>query len=697
MRRSLRVLLRRDRASCRGAARWSVRHRRDIQGLRAVAVVLVVFRHAHVPGFGGGFVGVDVFFVLSGFLITGLLLSEVERRGTISFVGFYIRRARRILPAAALTLVVTDVAAFLLLNFVRARDAVVDSLYAGGFGANFHFATQATDYFARTKPQSPFLHYWSLSVEEQFYIVWPALISLALVGGLSAGRRKRLLAIVVVLGAASLAWSVHETLGAPVAAYFSPFSRAWELALGAALAVATPRLPARLAGAIGGAGILAVAVATVVYTESTPFPGYAALLPAVGTALVIWTGEAETLLRGVLSVRPLCFVGDRSYALYLWHWPVLIIAEQYAGRELSAAVRFALVVVAFGLSVVSYALIENPVHRARWSPIRTAIAVGAAMVVVVATALVSISALDAEASRAESGARPAAALSAVTRPTSGPPNVLPEVVAAVDAARRRAPIPSPLYPPLALLPDHERLPYTMPPGCMPDEYSSQSSSRICAFGRTSSRRSIVLVGDSHAQMWLPSVLHVAKRDGWVVYPILRRGCTPITWVARYGLDACRTWFGWARTAIARLHPNVVIVTGDISEYHGRLAWVAVRGTLALASAVSTNRSRVVILGDPDGLRTNPIDCLLRPHATMRDCTAVWWPAALRPYASIRAAAKRRRYGFVDSRGWFCYELECPPVMGRTVAYWDQHHITAAYALHIAEPFRAAFRRAMNGQ
>src|SRR5919197_5057379 len=152
-------------------------HRDDIQGLRAVAVLLVVLDHAGVPFLRGGYVGVDVFFVLSGFLITGLLLSEAARRGSVSIGGFYARRARRIIPAAALTLLVTDVAAHHLLNFVRARQVISDSVWAAAFGANVHFA-QGTDYFARGQPPSPLLHFWTLSVEEQFYLVWPALLAL---------------------------------------------------------------------------------------------------------------------------------------------------------------------------------------------------------------------------------------------------------------------------------------------------------------------------------------------------------------------------------------------------------------------------------------------------------------------------------------------------------------------------------------
>src|SRR3954470_15193218 len=195
----------------------SASHRADIQGLRALAVLLVVLAHAGVGFVSGGFVGVDVFFVLSGFLITGLLLAEARRSGSVSLLEFYLRRARRILPAAALTLLVTDLGAFFLLNFVRARDAVDDGMHAAAFTANFRFAAHGVDYFARDDPPSPVLHFWSLSVEEQFYLVWPLLLSIALFG-VAVRRRerrarheRRLLAVVVGLAGASLCWSVHLT------------------------------------------------------------------------------------------------------------------------------------------------------------------------------------------------------------------------------------------------------------------------------------------------------------------------------------------------------------------------------------------------------------------------------------------------------------------------------------------------------
>jgi peptidoglycan/LPS O-acetylase OafA/YrhL len=312
-----------------GPARWDdagVPHRRELQGLRAVAVLLVVLDHAGVPFLRGGYVGVDVFFVLSGYLITGLLLRQARRGGRIRLSEFYVRRARRILPAAVLTLVVTDLVAHQLLNLVRARQAVSDSVWAAFFMANVHFAQEGSDYFSQLQPPSPVQHYWTLAVEEQFYLVWPVVLA----GVLTVPcLRRRLLWIVLAAAAASLAWSIHSTATDATYAYYSTATRAWELAVGAALAIAAPRLR----GAAAWLGLACICTAAVAFSSSTPFPGYAALLPTVGAALVIAAsnGSASRLL----SRAPLRYVGDRSYAFYLWHWPVLVIAAEYVGHDLS--------------------------------------------------------------------------------------------------------------------------------------------------------------------------------------------------------------------------------------------------------------------------------------------------------------------------------------------------------------------------
>jgi peptidoglycan/LPS O-acetylase OafA/YrhL len=649
-----------------------------------------------------------VFFVLSGFLITGLLLAEARATGSVSLLDFYLRRARRIVPAAALTLLATDVAAVLLLNFVRARDTVADSLYASGFSANFRFAARGTDYFARTDPPSPLLHYWSLAVEEQFYVVWPLLLSLVLLGVAFLRRRRavrlrsgRLLLVVVALAALSLGCSVRLTATTPQAAYFSPFARAWELGLGAALAVGASALarvapPVRLA--LGWAGLLAIATAVVAYSDGTPFPGDAALLPTVGTALVIAGGLGERHSRlavgRLLARRPLLVVGDRSYAFYLWHWPVLMLAAGYLGGGLPVTANVGLLAVAFVLSCVTYALVENPIrHRVRGRA-TTGVVFAAAMAAVLATAALSFGVVDRERQRF---LEPAAASAAVVvHPASvdaaaRASGVLPDVIAAVQAARAGAGIPAGLTPPVDRL-QSVPSPYRLPNDCISRDTSPDTTSRLCRVGRTTSRRTIALVGDSHALMWLPAVTQMALRDGWAVVPILRTGCMPNRWLTSEGPDSCRVWYRWALAEVRRLHPTVTLLGGSIGERRTPAALAAANGIVATAATLKSS-GPVDVIGDPESLSASPVDCLLARHASMASCTTTWPASTLLTYDSVESRAKQLGVGFIATRGLVCYERSCPAVIGHTIAYWDNSHLSAAYALQVAGAFRAAFLRA----
>jgi peptidoglycan/LPS O-acetylase OafA/YrhL len=687
-------------------------HRGDIQGLRAVAVLLVALNHAGVGILRGGFVGVDVFFVLSGFLITGILVCEAQTKGAVSLVGFYVRRARRILPAAALTLLATELAAFFLLNFVRAREVVWDSLFAATFGANFRFAEQGTDYFAQAQPPSPVLHFWSLAVEEQFYLVWPALLVIVLFGAAAVTRgpsqvgmwhRRRLGLVVVAVGCASLVWSVYLTAAQPVVAYFSPLTRAWELALGAALAVWAPalvRMSPRSRLVAGWSGLVTIAATAIVFSERTPFPGYSALFPTIGTAFVICAGitagPSRLAVGQLLALPPLRFIGDRSYAFYLWHWPVLIIAGQYSGYDLSLGVNLLLLFGAFVLSIASYALFENPIRRAKWSGARSSVVFGASVAVLFVAAVLSLRGIDIREARFNGPAATEPLVIAavpVAKHISTFGSTLPAVVASVRAARQGEPIPTGLTPRVGDL-RNEALPYSLPGRCVPVAASSQSSSDICRIGKTASSRSIVVIGDSHAQMWMPAIVRMAERDGWVVIPLLRPGCTPDTWVDERGLAACRPWYRWATRQVRLLRPNVTIVGGAVGGYGGAVARAAENGMLAMARATKAPSGKVLVVGDPEGLRRNPTDCLLTRHATMADCTTTWPPISLRPYNNIAAGSRKLGMRFLDTRGWFCFERECPTVIGRTIAYRDNHHITAAYALRLTNPFTAAFRVAI---
>ena len=659
-------------------------HRDDIQGLRAVAVLLVVLDHAGIPFLHGGYVGVDVFFVLSGFLITGILLAEAEARGSVSLSNFYARRARRILPATALTLVATDVAAHHLLNFVRARQVISDSLWASVFGANVHFARQGSDYFAQGQPPPPLLHFWTLSVEEQFYLVWPTVLSLVLFGALRRGRRRRLLVVIVAVGIASLAWSVESTSSSASAAYFSTFARAWELALGAALAIALPRLRS----GFGWLGLVAIAAAAVLYSDSTPFPGYAAALPAAGAALVIAAGGGR-----LLSSAPLRYVGDRSYALYLWHWPVLVIAMERAGHQLPVGTKLLLVLGAFGLSILSYGLFENPIRRARLPTRIGALLWPASAATVMVMALVILHSVGAKAARidvaaAAVNARPLvdpAAVAAARRATKP----LPAVVAAVRAAERGAPLPSPLTSSISGLHDDF---YFFPDGCTPDRHGT--SSKICRLGSTTSRKTIVVFGDSHAEMWMPTILAMAQRDGWVVIPLVKVRCVPRSWP---GHDECGTWYQWAKRRAQALRPDVTLIVGSRAGTHDPPD--AVRPIAALGRSMKRYSASVIVVGDEPNQTRDPVDCLLAAGATMKTCTVKGTPVQLRTEAAIVSDARRNSIGYINTLPWFCAHPRgsatdelCPLVVNRTITAIDRGHASKTYALQLAQPFRAAFRR-----
>ncbi len=359
--------------------------------MRAVAVGLVVLYHAFRVPFTGGFVGVDVFFVISGFLITDLLLRESSRTGRISISGFYARRARRILPAATLVVLATLFATYYRLGFIAGNQIADDAKWTAVFTANFHFGLLGTDYLGSQLPPSPLQHMWSLGVEEQFYVVWPGLfLGLAL---LARGERRRNALAVTLLGiiGASLAWSVIETRSNATWAYFSPLTRAWELALGALVAVLATVVarvqPSWLIELLGLCGITGIVGSALVLNSSTHYPGSAVAVPVISTALLIATGCANqhTLVGRALAARPMQWIGARSYSLYLWHWPFLIMAAEYWGHALSAVQNTGLLLLALTAAAITYRLIENPARHARALARRTGLTLAISAALIIAT------------------------------------------------------------------------------------------------------------------------------------------------------------------------------------------------------------------------------------------------------------------------------------------------------------------------
>ena len=350
---------------------------------------MVIVDHAGVPLLGGGYVGVDVFFVLSGFLITGLLLREQEVSGRISITAFYARRVRRILPASTLVLLATLIGSYIYLGPAHAGRIAVDAQWSAVFASNLRFIEQGTNYLASQLPPSPLQHYWSLAVEEQFYAVWP--LALIVIAAVAKGRtlRRKLGNVLLIVIIASLSWSIIQTADNGAVAYFSPLTRAWELATGALLAVSIPallRLPRRLGAPMSLLGIAAIVAGGLLFTAYTPFPGYAVALPVIGAALVVAggtvsPGEGAEIL---LSIPLLQWLGKLSYSLYLWHWPVLVIAREYLNRALSPGETVLLCALALVLSCLTSWIVENPVRNSRWLKRRSpliSIAIGAGLVI----------------------------------------------------------------------------------------------------------------------------------------------------------------------------------------------------------------------------------------------------------------------------------------------------------------------------
>ena len=685
--------------------------RRDIEGLRAVAVGLVVADHV----FGwpaGGFVGVDVFFVISGFLITGLLVRERSRTGRISFRGFYARRVRRLFPAALATLAATTVAAWLVFLGGRFQETVTDVVWAALFGANINFARQGTDYFGSDAPPSLVQHFWSLSVEEQFYVAWPALILLAFaVAGLgrrashrTAARRSPTLAMWIVLGtvtAASVAWSVHATATSPSTAYFSTFTRAWELGVGALIAVSAAhldRVPAVLRAGLAWCGLGAVVLAAVVMDDGTPFPGTAAALPVLGAAaLVAWGATPGGPGAGwLLGSPPARFVGAISYSLYLWHWPVLGIA---AALVLPGSLLFELCVVTASLvlATASYYCIEQPVlhtnwllphrpvDRARARPVfRRAAVVGAGAVVLTAATVVALVVVP----QGEGGSSGIAAARAAAEDADGSP--LTPLQQDIRAATLATEWPADLDPAFDQLPTYSQ--EVWPRGCLSIE---RENLETCSSGDPGAARRVTIMGDSYAAAWVPALQQELVPQGWYVESQSYGICPNVTATPVFGVPftACTAHREWALERIRENPPELVLlahswradlvdVTDKAAAYHDGLADVVRR--------VQASGARVVVLGAPPGsgnLMTcatalnGPDECLRGPAETFDD-----------QVESEREVAVETGARAIDPEQWFCIDDLCPAVVGSTPVYFDGHHLTAEYARRIAPELVAAILR-----
>ncbi|CAM5266207.1 Acyltransferase OS=Streptomyces tendae OX=1932 GN=GUR47_23605 PE=4 SV=1 [Streptomyces tendae] len=668
--------------------------RLDIQGLRAVAVALVVLSHAGVSRVAGGYIGVDVFFVISGFLITSLLLRELAATGRVSLRSFYARRALRLLPASSLVIAVTLGGAWLFLSKARLAEYAGDALAGTLYVVNFRLAAAGTDYLAQNSPPSPFQHVWSLAVEEQFYLVWPVL--LLLTWRIARGRRGPVAVPLAALCAVSFAAGVLMTNASAPWAYFGSLTRAWELGAGALLALAATRLnrlPAALAAPLSWLGLACVALAALRYDDETPFPGHHALLPVAGAVLVLAGGCVPTAYGAgrLLERRPLVWLGGLSYGWYLWHWPLLVIAPAALGSADGTAevpLALALSAVALALAWLTLRLVENPVrfHRAFRGRPRRALVLGAAL-----TASASALSLTAAAvpPAIEVGG-PAPALARALSEAPDPGTRLAELLASSPTA-----LPSNLAPPLPRVKSSRSALYR--DGCHVDR--AATGPRPCVYGDRTSSRTVVLFGDSHAAQWFPALQRLAVARGWRLVPFTKASCkvADVTIVSLHKpYTACDTWRSSALERIRALRPALVVASSSDAGDPARPAadplhqWTT--GFEHTFRDLRGSGARVAALLDTPWPTGDPIDCAARNSLQLRAC-ANHLPEATRDATrglAVRAAASATGTTVIDPTPWVCAPRTgvCPVVVADTAVHRDDSHLSEAYAEALA-PLLAA--------
>ncbi len=697
--------------------------RLDIEGLRAVAVLAVVLFHAGVPGVGGGYIGVDVFFVISGFLITGLLAREVTSTGTVRLSRFYGARARRLLPASATVGVVTAVGAALLLPPLQARSVLGDGIASALYVGNYRFAIHGTDYLAGDIAPSPFQHYWSLGVEEQFYLLWPALI----IGTAWLVRRmdRRLvirarwlnpyLVVLAVVAAVSFALSLAWTHTSPPWAFFSLPTRAWELAAGGVVALSADqwrRLPARQAAIAGWGGLALILVTCNQLGPRTPFPGTAALLPVLGTALVLVAGCAgsDTGAGRVLCLPGMRAIGRVSYSWYLWHWPVLLLMPAMLGGSAGLAARLAAVVVSAGLAVITLYLVENPARFAasvRRSAGRSLALGGAATAVAVAAGVLLLALVPVPVGHGVAVAPPQ--ITAAPPPSGSHPadpydaavqHGFAQAQAAVAASAGLNAVPSNLDPSLADAPGDK--PVVFLNGCV--RSWRELGQAECATGDTASATTVALVGDSHAAMWNPALQRFAEQQQWRLETLGKVTCPlmdlPITspYLGREFTECVQ----WRSEIMARLqaeHPKLIVLSmsrrygADFGFTSYDAAWI--NSIHRLVGQLRRTGAKVLVLGPiPD------------PHSTVPTCLSdhlddagACSPARSAAVNGTGIAAEQAATGagggqYADLTDLFCTGQRCPTIVGNELVYRDDNHVTIEYAQTLAPVIGALARRAL---
>ncbi|MFM5904915.1 MAG: acyltransferase family protein [Micrococcales bacterium] len=636
----------------------------DIQALRALAILAVLLYHLWPTSITGGFVGVDIFFVISGYLITGQLWRQQQKTGRVNFADFWARRARRLLPASLLAILVTTVATYLVSSssyFLKIKD---EALGATGYIQNWILIGKETDYLTADGTKSPFQHFWSLSVEEQYYIAWPILLFLAIVlvrkapKALKLNNKVVLLAALAVMFLASLYVSVKLTYSQPEFSYFSTFTRAWEFAGGAFLAIwgekyqgnATKRSPIWY-----WAGVALMLYSVFAFNNLTPFPSWRAGIPVLGAILALWGGQSESRLvpRWFLGSKPIQFLGDTSYSLYLWHWPLLILWPYAFGAAQPIWIGWVILPIAVVLGWLSKRFIEDPV-RFGWlstlKPGRQLLVAAAGMAVVI----VSIQGVGALAK---------------DRLDNSEANLK-------------------LNPPITELQNGAK---ALEIGdCKTDRDKTEFIT--CVQANPHGKVNVALIGDSHTRQYYPPVLDLANKYGWKLTLISKSAC-PIIDPAKYPTPlshpSCKIWNGKLDKYLADNPPFDLIINSSSSLVTYGRAEVAAAYASEIAK-IAARGTKIVVIHDNPKPGPEFLTCIERNGLASNELCKIPFAKAMRP-ADPMPEAVRNIAGvtIADFTNLFCEADTCAPVIGNIIVYRDNSHITTPWAKHLEPALESA--------
>ncbi|MEV0953085.1 acyltransferase family protein [Promicromonospora sp. NPDC050249] len=666
----------------------------EVQALRALAVALVIVYHLEPRLVPGGFIGVDVFFVISGFLISGHMLREVRETGRLSLARFWANRARRILPAGLLVIGLTSAVSTWVIASSEWLNLQRQALASIFYVQNWLLARDSVDYLAADNAPTPFQHFWSLAVEEQFYLLWPLVVvvmAALAVRTARAGRRPRVgrwvFAGFGVLVAASFVWSVLEVQAQDPSAYFVTTTRLWELGAGGMLAVVlrhTERFAlARAFLALAGLGT--IAAGAFLMSSETPFPGVAALVPVLGTVAVIAAGRTHGAgsLTWLVDRSWVQWLGNVSYSAYLWHFPVIVFFVAWADRDPRPFESVGLLALALVAAQASYTLVEQPLRTARWARRGNTRVLVAAAVAMAVTSVVALVPGYRAAQEEQEWVERADVVTIAEGSGFGAEAVHDGIFPAYVTDER------------VLVPNVADLGKELAPmfsnGCTSGE--ADGVTKGCTFGDTTGEHTIALVGDSHMRMLGTPLVSIAEKNGWRVRTYLHNSC-PFALEPRTlpGGPACVEANQATLEDLLADPPDVVVTTfysGSEFRPSGSGRPPGVEGLRQVWDELEDAGSRVIVIADAPRPRGDVTECVADHQADPARCDVSRAEALDQPGArTLRQAVEESgRVELVDLTDYYCDSERCPAVVGNVLVYRDGNHVTDTYARSL-QPYLA---------